>query len=1144
MHSIRPRLAGALLLIAASLPAGFSQTSTANLTGVISDPAGAAIPDVKVTLENVATHEKRAATSGGEGRVTFSQILPGVYDLVAEATGFKSFTQRGITLVSGQSGAVNISMQIGDLSQRVEVAAAPLTVDTQTANQGVLLERAMVLALPTNLRNPFTLVHATAGVTAPATGISQSVADQNQDRFGFNGGRSTTTGILLDGVNASAGNSWNGLLISPAIDSVSEVQVIRNAYDAQYGRSGGGIVSVVTKGGSAEFHGTAFDFLRNSVVDANSWSNNRAGLPKTIFQRNQFGGNIAGPIWRSKKLFFFVGYEGLRQGSPSTTVSSMPTAAERSGDFSQTFNPNGTLSAIFNPFSTRPNPSGAGFVRDAFPGNRIPASLLDPVGVKTVALYPDPTGSGDPFTHARNYSAAGKGSTISDRSDIRFDWARSEKHSMYWRLSKAWRQDGLPAPNVFPNLTGTGNISGNPRYQVSLGNTFVPNPTWVINVMAAFGSWTERQSSPYAGRDGTELGLPASFVRLLDVKTLPQITMENYSNIGYSRDLNNISRVANLQMNATKEMGAHSFKFGFTRDAAMLTGGGLFSADFSFSRGMTSGPTAQTSSSTSGNAMASLLLGTGSGGNVQKPALGAITRLYYGWYFQDSWRISKRVTINPGIRYELHRPATERFNRFSNFNYSVTNPLSQPTGLKLKGGLQFTDANNRFSWDPVHNNFAPRLGVSIKLTEKLVLRTGYGIFFPTQTGTGDLTGYSSTTPWTFSVGGDGINPQDLYRNPYPNGLIPAVGSSGGLLTNIGRGAGGYDRNHANGYMQNYSADFQYELGRNMVFEVGYAGHQGRKLVYGVSLNDNQLPTALLSMGAALDARVNNPFFGLITGGNLATAQLPLHRLLRPYPEFDTVTRNSQTPGGSSSYNALLMRLSKQFSSGLMLTASYQWSKAIDNIGETEPSPGGAADGFRDSTNFRIERSLAAHDLPQSLVTAVVYALPVGRGKRFGGNMNRFADVVVGGWQLSTIVRFSSGLPVRLTAPSTISQYGFGTQYPNVTKGSDVALANRTPEHWFNTAAFSAPAPYTIGNSPRRLNELRAAAQKNADIAVAKNFHWRERVTVQFRAEAFNLTNTPQFAWPDTAFGSTTFGVVSGTMNIGPRNVQFGLKVDF
>src|SRR5262249_10701498 len=276
----------------------------------------------------------------------------------------------------------------------------------------------------------------------------------------------------------------------------------------------------------------------------------------------------------------------------------------------------------------------------------------------------------------------------------------------------------------------------------------------------------------------------------------------------------------------------------------------------------------------------------------------------------------------------------------------------------------------------------------------------------------------------------------------------------------------------------------------------------------------------------------------------ATATLPYHRLLRPFPEFDTVSRNSQTPGGSSSYNALLFKLSKQFSSGLMMLTTYQWSKAIDNIGETEPSPGGAADGFRDNRNFRIERSLAAHDIPHSMVTALVYDLPVGRSKRFGAGMNRMVDSIIGGWQMSGIVRFQSGLPVRLTAPSTISQYGFGTQYPNVTKGSDVAVENRNPDRWFNTAAFSAPAPYAVGNSPRRLDQLRADPEKNADVALLKNFRLRERVKVQFRAEAFNVTNTPQFGWPDTAFGSPTFGVVSGTMNIGPRNVQFGTKIDF
>jgi hypothetical protein len=617
-------------------------------------------------------------------------------ELQAEATGFKAFVQRNVNLVASQSAALNFSMQIGEFTQRVEIGAAAVQVDTQTANESVTLSRDMVLSLPTNLRSPMTLVHATAGVTAPATGISQSVSDQNQDRFGLNGGRSTTTGVLLDGVSASAGNAWNGLLISPAIDSVQEVQVMRNTYDAQFGRSGGGIVSLVTKGGGADFHGTVFDFLRNSVLDANSWANNRAGNAKPMFQRNQFGGNFSGPIWRSRKLFFFGGYEGLRQGSPATSTVTLPTALERAGDFSQTFNPNGSLPVIFNPFSTHPNPNGPGYIRDAFPNNRIPPNLFDPVGVKAVALYPDPTGPGDPITHARNYSATGKGVTTSDRSDIRIDWARSEKHTLYGRYSRAWRQEGLPAAGVWQSYGSTGPISGNPRYQVIIGNTFLPNPSWVINVLVGHGSWTERQRSNTYGHDGTEVGLPASFVSQLDVKTIPQIYPANYSSISHSRELNNISRVDNVQANATKEKGAHSLKFGFTRDDSMGTGGGLFSADFNFSRGMTSGPVAQTDSSTSGNAIASMLLGTGSGGSVQKPALGATNRVYYGFYFQDTWRVNKRLT--------------------------VANPLGPLVGLPLQGGLVFLDDNNRFSWDPRYTDFAPRMGVSVKLTEKLVLR--------------------------------------------------------------------------------------------------------------------------------------------------------------------------------------------------------------------------------------------------------------------------------------------------------------------------------------------------------------------------------------------------------------------------------------
>ncbi|MCC7342814.1 MAG: TonB-dependent receptor [Bryobacterales bacterium] len=1129
-----------LLLSAALVSACFGQAFTANFTGLVTDPGGAVIPGAQVKLRNTATNEERQTTTGAEGRYTFSQLLPGNYELSASSQGFKTFVQREIQLLANQSAELTVQLQVGDVAESIEVSGAAIQLDTQTANQTVTITQNMVQNLPTNARNPMLMVHATAGVVSVRTGISDSTQDQNHDRFGMNGGRGTTTLVLLDGVSATANTGWNGLLYSPSVDSVQEVQINRNSYDAQFGRSGGGVVSIVTKGGSSQFHGSAFEFLRNSVLDANSWTNNRSGLKKPIFQRNQFGGNLSGPIWRDKRLFFFGGYEGLRQGTPSTTITTVASELERQGDFSQTFNANKSLATIYNPFTTRPNTSGPGSLRDPFPNNRIPVQLIDPVGAKAMALYPNANNPGDEFTGARNYVATGKAVAVSDRSDIRVDWARSEKHTMYARYSKAFRVDNLP-PNIWVSSGDTGPISHNPRYHVTVGNTFVLSPTLVMNVLAGHGSWTEAQRSEFYGRDGAELGLPSSVVALSDAKTIPQFFPANYSNISYARDLNLISRVDNLQVNLTKEMGAHSIKFGFTWESAKRTGGAYWAPRFNFNRGMTSGPTATSNSTVSGNSLASMLLGTGSGGDLQKPVLNSSNNVYYGGYIQDTWRIGRKLTLSPGLRYELQRPPTDRYNHGTYFDPDVVHPLAEKVGLPLKGGLMFLDENNRFPWNDDRNNFAPRLGVAYKITDKLVLRTGYGIFYPLVRGGINSTGYSANTPWLTSVGGDGITPLNLLSNPFPSGLVPALGNSLGLMTNAGLGIGYTERNYPNGYVQNYSLDFQYELDRSTVVEVGYAGHQGRKLGYGVGLNDNQLPSDLLSMGDALNQQVPNPFFGYITSGNLSGRTVPRHRLLRLYPQFDSVSRSGETPGGSSSYNAFLAKITKQFSQGLTLLASYQWSKAIDNLAEGEP---GLSDGFRDYSKVWIERAISAHDIPHNFVTTFVYDLPFGRGRRLASDLHPAANLVLGGWQVSGIVRFQSGLPFRVTAPSTIGTYGFGAQYPNLMSADALKVENQTPEQWFNTSAFSAAAPYTVGSAPRRLTELRQAGAKHADIALMKNFHPTEALKVQFRAEFFNLTNTPQFGPPDASFGSNTFGRVNGTFSAPARNVQFGLRMDF
>src|SRR5262245_16223586 len=334
-------------------------------------------------------------------------------------------------------------MQLGEVTQVVEVTAGVTLLDTQTANRTVALNQQTVLDLPVNARNPFQLVHVNAGVIAVRTGISQATQDQNHNRFSMNGGRGQAGLTLIDGVPAAAVD-WGGLIASPSVDSVQEVNIQRNQFDAQFGKSDGGAVNMITRGGTNDFHGSGYEFLRNNVLDANSWGNNRSGLKRVQFQRNQFGGTFAGPILKSKKLFFFGAYERRREGNPGTNISNVPTALQRAGDFSETRNANGTLSMIYDPFTTVANPSGTGSVRTPFAGNRIPQSMFDPVAVKVINLYPLPNTPGDAVTNARNFASAGKTVTTNDRMDLRIDWGRNEKMTMFGRFTKAWQENVAP----------------------------------------------------------------------------------------------------------------------------------------------------------------------------------------------------------------------------------------------------------------------------------------------------------------------------------------------------------------------------------------------------------------------------------------------------------------------------------------------------------------------------------------------------------------------------------------------------------------------------------------------------------------------------------------------------------------------------
>lgn len=1137
----------AALLLALGAPAGWGQAFTGTITGVVTDPNAAAIAGATIRVRNEATNDSRTVRSGNDGLFVFSQLPPGNYEVTAEMTGFRRSVQAGAELRVNQTLEINMPLQLGEVTQTVEITAAVSLLDTQSANRAVTLDSQTVLDLPVNARNPFALVHVNAGVIAVRTGISQATQDQNHNRFSMNGGRGQAGLTLIDGVPAAAVD-WGGLIAAPSVDSVQEVNIARNQFDAQFGKSDGGVVNMITRGGSNDFHGSLFEFLRNDKLDANLWANNRGNVKRTIFQRNQFGAAIGGPISRANRLFFFGTYEGLRQGSPGTNTSTLPTALQRQGDFSQTFGATGTLSMIYDPLTTRPNPNGTGFIRDPFPDNRIPDNRINPIARRVLQLYPQPNATGDPFTNGRNFVLGGKTQTVNDRVDARIDWARSERWTLFGRLTKAWQEN--VAPEFFGNGADTNFSDVNPRHQVVIGTTITPSPTWVVNAVLGSGRWRENQNSPSIGRNATDLGFASSLVSQFQTETYPEFTFQNYSTIGNRRYLNSARETHNLQLNVTNERGAHSLKFGWISELARLNSTDFYTPQFNFNRALTSGPVLPNDATTTGDAIASFLLGYGASGSVPVNAATATTAWYHGLYFQDTWRATRRLTLHLGLRWDVQPGRTERFDRFNWFDFETPNPLAQSTGLPLRGGLQFVTPESRGVWRTEWANFAPRFGMAYKVTDKLVFRGGYGIFYP-QTGGGGRDGFSTTTTWASTIGGDGINPNPAapLSNPFPNGLNQPVGSSLGLATLAGESVNAFSYNHPLGYVQNYSADFQYEVARNMVLEIGYTGTQGRKLLFGTGQQANQLHPSYLRLGAALDQQVANPFAGVIRTGVLSGATVPYHRLLRPYPQFLGVNLSGETPGASSSFNALVARYQWRIGASLNLLTTYQWSKAIDNASEWQGWE--VSDTLRDYYNLEVDRSISAHDLPQSFVNTLVYELPVGKGRQFGNDWHPVANAILGGWQVSSIVRFGSGLPLSFTAQNTLSAYGFQVQRPNMTTTfENAAVDNPTPDNWFNKAAFVAPGTparggtYEIGNAPRWMPTIRFGPTRHADLAILKNFRWRERIKAQFRGEMFNLTNTPQFGRASTTVGAADFGRVSGTTNVGPRNIQLGLRIQF
>jgi Carboxypeptidase regulatory-like domain/TonB dependent receptor len=1164
-----------LLLLGTGALYGQSQAITATLTGTVVDPSGQTVSGATVTLNSRDRGISRSASTEPNGSYTFTLLPPSVYTLDVEATGFKQYKQEGITLEAGQSAGQNISLVVGAATETVEVSSQAPLLNAENANISSDVSARQVVELPLNLRNVISLAELNSSVSntaeeqvVGAPGISGS-ADQDISFLNFGGTFFDTAAYLLDGTYDTR-LDWGGVVYVPSVDDVQEFKIQTNAFTAQYGWSSGNVINIVTKSGSNGFHGDAWEFYRNSNQDARYFFNNGA---QPQFTRNQYGGTIGGPI-RKNKTFFFAYYEGLRQATPATFVGSMPTSAERTGDFSALLGPptgqtdalgRPILSgAIYNPFSTRPITAGqadsatglvatsSGYIRDPFPGNIIPAQYLDKIAsaIAIGSYWPNPTGTG-----VNNFTAAASAAAHSDEYSGRIDHNFTDNDRINVRWSQKY-QSKINFPTYYgaSDAGGPGVIAPNNRYSVNIGYNHVFSPTFNMSVNFGVNRHVEQSVTQSFGYKSSLLGLPAFIDGI--APSFPEIQPQSYSELGAQAGLDNYMVPQTLwtsSVDFTKLKGKHTLAFGFMDVWARIDGGHYANTVLQFQTTSSAGPNPQDSTPNTGNGFASFLLGVGSGtdqtGVTQFPAT---DKHLLGWYLQDSFKATRKLTLNLGLRYEIQTAPVERHNEQEYFDFTATNPISSAVGFNVPGELVFNSSNNAGLYNTSYTNFAPRVGAAYQLRDRLVLRAGYGVFFvPSYYGNGPNIGYSQSTPWVTSLNG-GLNPSSTLSgnaalglpSAFPSGQVPATGNSQGGLTDVGFGLNPVTNNNRNSpYVQQWMAGVQYSFTNNDLLDLSYVGNHGVH-VLSQYLEWNELPVSDLGLGNQLNAMVPNPFFGHITssGCGLDQPTIVQGQLLRPYPEYCSVTEAGPAVG-SSTYNALEATYTHRWHAGLDLNVSYTYSKFLDNVqGASGWAFPGSGSSVRNSYDLAAERSVDVSDVPHSLVIYYNYQLPYGRGKQFGDSSNRIMNAVLGGWQWSGIFTAKSGLPLSIN-PAQNNTGGFGfNQRPNIVPGVNPVPQNQDINDWINPAAFSQPDPFTFGNAPRFLSDLRGPHFINWDMGIQKYWNFSESMRLQFRFEMFNALNHPNFFNPDTNLGDATFGTITSAFPA--RSLQFATKFYF
>ena len=1221
----RPLLYALLLVVVLMLPAAvFGQAYFGTVSGELTDATGAVVQGAKVVLTDQQKGFMFYTTSDSSGRYLFRSIPPGLYMVSVEAQGFGK-TQSAFKVDINENATANLTLKVAGATQTVMVEAQAQAIQTEDAETGQVVNRRFINDLPLIDRNIESLTSLAPGVTEMDDQCPEPCLGTN---FVSNGSRGAQADILLDG--ASVTNSEpNGGITSvtylPSPEAVEEFKVEQTNFSAEFGFSGASVVNVIGRSGTNKFHGSVYEFFRDASLDANDWFANRAGNPTPPLRRHNYGGTIGGPIIKNKTFFFFD-YDGLRQTGLSTATGAVPSNAMRAGDFGEvcaaqggTFDATGLCSAaagqIWDPYSGVFNSNAGGVVRSTFipfnnlatytspgPASQVPGNLIDPVAKKMMSYFPEPN-----FTSGgiyQNWDGSGSSHQSNKQFDIRIDHRFTQNDLITGKFSYQYSPSGTGL-DCFKNFADPcrGGPGWTNAHTFAINETHTFSPTLLLNTTLGFtrGVWHIDAYNPHGVNDplGT-LGLP-SYLQANGFKGVPAIFIDQYASAGYPNigtdPYGNYRLGQNTgQLAATldKIHGLHDIKFGFDGRIHQINyiqtnaAVGFFSFNTDASDACPSGLAA-----CGGDSMASFMMGqmtqgcasNGCGSYEEIQFRPATTNYQYGFFAQDNWKITPKLTLNLGLRYDFTLPRTDRFNHQDWFDPNATSPLGggsltytnpvtgQPVNIALKGGEVFASSKQRTNYVTDWHDFQPRFGFAYQFAPKMVVRGGYGIYYgQSRSGVTGVVPYGSAgfNQYTNVIT---VNPADHatpfvnLSNPFPNGLIQPAGNSLGLLNDVGFGANGPLRTpgaNQTPYEQSWSFGIERELPSHILINAEYIGKKGTHLPFDNSVERNHLgpwvesllvgdpnaanPCQALTI-ACLNNLVTNPFAGLITNPNSTIgssfSQIQYSQLLLPYPQFTHVSTEPRLIANSV-YHGLQLLAEKKYSNGLQLLATFTWSKSIDDSSQADTNVSwlGSFDSLQDPNKPWLERSLSTFDIPYVIQFSYSYDLPFGRGRAFMGNMPRWADLIIGGWKTNGIWRIADGRPLAFTVADGLPLPTYGLQRPNIVgtpkrnRGSDWV-----DNYFVDNTVFQRPADFTLGDAPRALGSVRSPWHFTTDLSVGKQFPIREEMNFEFRIEARNAFNHPVFGTPHTSVDDPSFGTITQT-SVGPREVQLGFKFNF